>query len=108
MEVEGLARGLANLLAPFLALLLKSARGTAPEEAPALVRAVWSKLSAHMEKDERLKESAEDVIAAPEDPDALACFRIELRKLLVKNRGLANALEEAVRRAKAALPESGP
>jgi endonuclease/exonuclease/phosphatase family metal-dependent hydrolase len=108
MEVEGLSRGLANLLAPFLAPLLRSARGAAPQEAPALVRAVWSKLSAPLEKDERLKESAVDLVAAPEDPDALACFRVELKKLLVRNRGLANALEEAVRRAKAALPESGP
>ena len=108
MEIEGLSRGLANLLAPFLAPFLRSGPGTAAQEAPALVRAVWSKLSPHMEKNERLKESAEEVIAAPEDPDALGCFRMESKRLLRKNRGLANALEEAVRRAKAVLPGSGP
>jgi len=108
MEVQRLARGLANLLAPFLAPFLKDAGGIAAEDSPALVRAVWSKLSPHMGKDERLKESAGDLMDAPEDPDALACFRMEIKRLLLKNRGLANVLEEAVRRAGAALPESGP
>ena len=104
MEVERLAGSLANLLAPFLAALAggnEEAAGVAP-----LARIVWSKLSAELEREPRLRESVDELIGAPGDPDALALFRMRLKKLLAKNDGLARGLDEMIGQREGDFPEN--
>jgi endonuclease/exonuclease/phosphatase family metal-dependent hydrolase len=103
MEVGKLAGGLANLLAPILAALARGdeeAVGVAP-----LAKVVWSKLSAELEREPRLREGVDEVIAAPGDPDALALFRIRLKKLLAKNNALASALNGILGQRQEGFPE---
>ncbi len=103
MEVGRLAGSLANLLAPFLAALKRGSEeaGVAP-----LAKVVWSKISAEMVREPRLKEGVDEVIGAPGDPDALAFFRMRLKKLLAKNNALARALDEIIGQRLGGFPEN--
>lgn len=103
MEVGRLAGSLANLLAPFLAALKRGSEeaGVAP-----LAKVVWSKISAEMVREPRLKEGVDEVIGAPGDPDALAFFRMRLKKLLAKNNALARALDEIIGQRPGGFPKT--
>ena len=92
-EVDWLADGLSAYLAPLIAGLMQ--QGSAGKGAPAIARALWSKLGPKIEKSLQLKESAEELAQAPADPDLLAIFGIRLRRLLYADRGLAASLLEA-------------
>ena len=96
---------LAGLLAPFLASLLdigKQAGSQAAEalgsEAGQLASRVWDRLSGKVESKPAAKEAAEDVAAKPDDPDAVAALRVQLRKILEEDgelqQQLAALLEE--------------
>ena len=71
-----------------------------------LVKVVWSKLSPVLAREPRFREGVDEVVSAPGDPDALALFRIRLKKLLEKNNGaLAKALDELVGQRLGGFPE---
>jgi maltose 6'-phosphate phosphatase len=99
METEMLARGLADLLAPFMASLLEPARADGREVSP-LARAVWKALGEELEKNRNLRQSAEDIASTPEDADARAAFRYSLRKALSRNAGVKRIIEDIVNRAR--------
>ena len=86
----------AALLAPFLPYLLKAADRAAEEAAQKLgsqagryASALWQKLWPKVEKRESAKEAAEDVAARPDDEDAQAALRLQLRKLFAEDEELA-------------------
>lgn len=91
------------MLAPNLPALAGGKEGTTG--AAPLAKVVWSRLSAEMKREPRLRESVDEVIAAPADPDALALFRMRLKKLLVKNDALARGSEEIVGQRQVIFPE---
>ncbi len=103
MEIGRLAGVLARVLAPMLAAL-----ASGNEEAAGvshLAKVVWSKLSAEMAREPRLREGVDEVISAPDDPDALALLRMQLKKLLAKNHALARALDEIIGQRQEGFPE---
>ncbi|HXV95190.1 MAG TPA: hypothetical protein VD695_01470 [Gaiellaceae bacterium] len=85
MEIAALTA----FLAPFLPTLLKAgekavekAADAVSDEAFTYARALWEKLKPGVDAKPAAKEAAEEVAARPEDEDALAALRLQLRKLL--------------------------
>jgi len=103
MEVGRLAGSIANLLAPILAALAGDNEGAG---VATRAKVIWSKLSAEMEREKRLRESVDELILAPGDPDALTLFRVRLKEFLAKNDGLARGLDEIIGPRQEGFPEN--
>lgn len=100
---------LAAFLAPFLPTLVKvgekvveKATDAVTDEAFSYARALWEKLKPGVDAKPAAKEAAEEVAERPGDEDALAALRLQLRKLLEEDEGLARELEGIWRQAEAA------
>ena len=105
MEVAALTA----FLAPFLPALVRAgekavekAADAVGDEAFAYARKLWEKLKPGVEAKPAAKEAAEEVAARPDDEDALAALRLQLRKLLESDRGLADELSRIWQEAQAA------
>ncbi|OBQ33999.1 MAG: hypothetical protein AN487_19175 [Anabaena sp. CRKS33] len=77
---------LVNLLAPYLPVLLglgKQAVGKGSEKlGEKAAEQIWNQLSPQVEAKAAAKEAVEDVAKNPDDTDALASLRIQLKKIL--------------------------
>jgi hypothetical protein len=100
---------LTAFLAPFLPTLVKvgeQAVGKAAEavsdEAFSYARALWERLKPKVDEKPAAQEAAEDVAARPDDEDALAALRLQLRKLLEEDEELAGELAGIWKQAEAA------
>lgn len=103
---------LVKLLAPCLPFFLKlgdKAAGKAVEKAAekvgeqSAVKAgkIWVKLWPKVEGKAAAKEAVEDVAEAPEDEDSLGALRLQLKKLLAADAGLAAEVEALLKEAQA-------
>jgi hypothetical protein len=103
---------LVQYLAPFLPYLLKGLKLAGKEAAKALgekageqgfeqAKTLWDKLRPKVEARPAALEAAQDAAAHPEDEDALAALRLQLKKLLAEDEALAQELARL-------LPQSGP
>jgi hypothetical protein len=100
---------IASLLAPFLGSLLqigKQAGTQAAEalgtEAGQLATKVWERISGKVEAKPAAKEAVEDVAAQPDDVDAQAALRIQIRKILEEDGTLQQELAALVEEGKQA------
>lgn len=105
MEIAALTA----FLAPFLPSLIKAgekavekAADAVSDEAFKYARALWDKLQPGVEAKPAAKEAAEEVATHPDDDDALASLRLQLRKLLEQDQGLADDLARIWQEAQAA------
>lgn len=105
MEVAALTA----FLAPFLPSLIKAgekavekAADAVSDEAFKYAKALWDKLKPGVEAKPAAKEAAEEVATHPDDDDALASLRLQLRKLLEQDQGLADDLARIWQEAQAA------
>ena len=105
MEIAALTA----FLAPFLPSLIKAgekavekAADAVSDEAFKYAKALWDKLKPGVEAKPAAKEAAEEVAAHPDDDDALASLRLQLRKLLEQDQGLAEDLARIWQEAQAA------
>jgi len=96
MDPQTLAQQIVPFLAPFLPYLLKAGERAAEEmgknlgsEAWEQAKALWSKLRPKVEAKPAAQEAAQDVAANPEDADAQAALRLQLKKLLAEDKTLA-------------------
>jgi hypothetical protein len=96
---------LTAFISPFLPFLLKlgdkaaekateAAAGKFGEAAWSKAQAVWEKLSPPMETKEAAMEAAVDVANHPEDQDLQVALKVQLKKLLEQDEGLAKALAQ--------------
>jgi len=103
---------LVQFLAPFLPYLLKGVKLAGQEAAKKLgekageqgfeqARALWEKLRPKVEAKPAALEAAQDTAAHPDDEDALAALRLQLKKLLAEDESLAKELARL-------LTQSGP
>jgi hypothetical protein len=103
---------LVQFLAPFLPYLLKGLKLAGQEAAKKLgekageqgfeqAKALWDKLRPKVEARPAALEAAQDAAAHPDDEDALAALRLQLKKLLAEDQALAQELARL-------LPQSGP
>ncbi len=97
MDVSALAGELVKFLAPVLPFLLKLGEKAAEEVgkrlgggALDLARDLWDRLRGHPE----VEKAARDVAAMPDDPDAQAALRLQIKKLLTEDPALAQELTQ--------------
>jgi hypothetical protein len=97
-------------LSPFLPFLLKlggkaaekateTAAGKFGEASWVKAQAVWEKLSPKVAAKESAQEAALDVANAPEDEDLRVALKVQLKKLLDQDEGLANAISQILQEA---------
>ncbi len=96
MDIQALAQQLVAFLVPFLPYLLKAGEKAAEEageklggEAWEQAKALWSKLRPKVEAKPAAHEATQDVAANPQDEDARAALRLQLKKLLAEDDALA-------------------
>jgi hypothetical protein len=100
---------LTAFLAPFLPTLVKAgekvvvrAADAVSDEAFTYAKALWERLRPKVEEKPAAQEAAEEVAARPDDDDALAALRLQLRKLLEEDQQLAGDLTRIWEEAQAA------
>ena len=92
MDVQKLSQQLVTFLAPFLPYLLKAGEKAAEEIGENLGKDAWEKAKTLWEKlrgKERVVQAAQDLADAPNDPDAQAALRLQLRRTLEADPALA-------------------
>jgi len=109
MDPAMLAKDVAMFLVPALPYLIKAGEKAVEEvgkkiggEALDYAKSLWAKLRPKAEATPLLKEAVEEVVAAPKDEDAQAQLRLQLKKLLTNDAGLARDLEGILQNAKSA------
>jgi len=96
MDLKLLADTLTTFLAPTLPALvsggeelIKEAGKKLGKEGPEMLKALWAKLRLKVEEKLAAAEAVQDVAKAPEDADAQAVLRVQLRKILEADSSLA-------------------
>jgi hypothetical protein len=99
---------LTKLLSPFLPYLLKLGDKAAEEAAKKLgadtwekAKAIWIKLHPKVEAKPSAQEAVQDVAQAPEDEDALAALRQQLKKFLKEDPTLESEVSRLLTEAEA-------
>jgi len=97
MDVRALADSLTQILAPGLSRLVGRGMEAPPNGAKSpgdmeRAKALWSRLRQKVEEKPSAAEAVQDLARAPEDPDAQAALRIQIRKLLEGDAVLAAEL----------------
>ena len=95
MDLQTLAQQIVSFLTPFLPYLLKVGEKAAEEAGKKLgadawerAKALWAKLRPKVEGKPAAQEAAADVAANPQDEDAQAALRHQLKKLLAEDESL--------------------
>lgn len=109
MDIVALTHAVTTTLVPLLPYLLKAGE-QAVEEAGKKVagetwdwaKELWTSLKPKVEAKPAALEAAEDVARTPDDADAQAVLRVQIRKLLTEDQTLAEEVAQWVDRAKAA------
>jgi len=102
-----------QFLAPYLPYLLKGLKLAGQEAARKLgekageqsldrAKALWEKLRPKVEAKPAALEAVQDVATRPDDEDALAALRLQLKKLLAEDEALAQELAHLLAQARPA------
>jgi hypothetical protein len=109
MDIGALASSVTTALVPLLPYLLKAGEKAAEETGKAVAgqswewaKSLWTKLKPKVETRPAALEAAQDASQAPEDPDAQAAFRQQLKKLLNEDQSLAEEVSRWLEQGKAA------
>lgn len=101
IDVTALAKDAVGFLAPFLPFLLKAGKDLTEEAGKKLaeqfggggvwekVKGLWAKLGPKVEAKPATQEAVKDVAAKPDDEDAKAALRVQLKKLFTEDKELA-------------------
>ncbi|HEX9945220.1 MAG TPA: hypothetical protein VGG03_24685 [Thermoanaerobaculia bacterium] len=99
MDLKLLADALTTFLAPALPYLVsgggelvQEAGKKLGEEGVDLLKRLWAKLRPKVEEKPAAAEAVQDVARAPEDTDAQAALRLQLRKILEADSSLASEI----------------
>ena len=109
MDIGALASSVTTALVPLLPYLLKAGEKAAEETGKAAAnqslewgKSLWSKLKPKVEAKPEALEAAQDIAHHPDDQDAQAAFRRQLRKLLTEDQSLAEEVGRLLDQGKAA------
>lgn len=97
MDISAQVGELVKFLGPALPFLLKAGERAAEKAgeqlasgALGLARSIWSRLQGHPD----VEKAAQDLASMPNDPDAQAALRLQLKKLLTEDPTLAQELAQ--------------
>ena len=100
MDIRTLSQQLLNFLDPFLPYLLQMGEKAAEEAGKKLgtetwerAKALWERLKPKVAAKPAAQEAVQEVAAHPEDEDAHAALRWQLRKLLAEDETLAREVQ---------------
>jgi len=109
MDITTLAKDVTLFLTPFLPYLLKAGEKAAEEAGKKLggdawerAKTLWGKLRPKVEAKPAAQEAVADAAAAPQDEDAQATLRLQLKKLLAEDEELAREIGQQWTAAQAA------
>ena len=109
MDIGALASSLTTVLVPLLPYLLKAGEKAAEEtgkkvagESLEWAKSLWVKLKPKVEAKPAALEAAEDAAQTPDDEDAQAALRVQLKKLLTEDQSLAEEVSRWLEQGKAA------
>lgn len=109
MDISQLAQQLTTFLTPFLPYLLKAGEKAAEEAGKKIggdawerAKTLWAKLRPKVEAKPTAQEAVKDAAAAPQDQDAQAALRLQLKKLLAEDKTLAQEVARLWEDARAA------
>jgi Flp pilus assembly protein TadD len=101
MDLKLLADTLTTFMAPALPALasggeelIKEAGKKLGKEGPGILKTLWAKLRPKVEVKPAAAEAVQDVVKAPEDADAQASLRVQLRKILEADSSLAAEISQ--------------
>ena len=105
MDVIVLARSITVFLSPFLPYLIKAGEKAAEDVGSQLgtdawqkAKALWSKLYPKMADKPAAIEAAQDVVKTPEDEDAVASLRQQIKKILSSDELLATEIDRLMQK----------
>src|SRR5215213_401655 len=103
MDVSLLADAVTQMLAPALPALVLGGQDLVADAAKALgteawkkVTTLWGKLRGRIEQKPAAGEAAQDVARSPENPDALAALRHQIKKILAEDEAFAAEVAQLV------------
>ena len=103
MDPTQLSQQIVQILAPALPFLLGLGGKAAEEAAKKLgaeawegAKALWAKLKPKVEANPAAQEAVQEAADHPEDADARAALRLQLRKLLAEDEALAYEVQQAL------------
>jgi hypothetical protein len=101
MDITALTHAVTTSLIPVLPYLLKAGEKAAEEAGKKLggnaweeVKKLWTKLGPKFEAKPAALEAVHEVASAPDDADAQAALRLQLRKLLTEDQNLARKINQ--------------
>lgn len=101
MDITALTHAVTTSLIPVLPYLLKAGEKAAEEAGKKLggnaweeVKKLWTKLRPKVEAKPAALEAVHEVASAPDDADAQAALRLQLRKLLTEDQNLASEINQ--------------
>lgn len=101
MDISELAQALTTTLIPVLPYLLKAGEKASEEAGKKIAgdsweyaKDLWAKLRPKVDAKPAALEAANDAARAPDDIDAQAALRLQLRKLLAEDKALATDLAQ--------------
>jgi hypothetical protein len=101
MDIAALALSLTTLLGPFLPYLIHAGEQVAQEagrkfgsEAWAAAKDLWASLAPKVDAKPAAHEAAHDLAQQPDDQDAQAAFRLQLKKLLAEDESFARKIAD--------------
>ena len=101
MDPVQLTQTLWDALQPYLPLLLAEAAKEGGKQVPAAVKAIWQALAGRLRGKPAASEALDDLRRAPNDADAQAALRLQMRKLLAGDADLAAQLAVLLQQADA-------
>jgi hypothetical protein len=109
MDIGALASSVTTVLVPLLPYLLKAGEKAAEETGTKVAdqslewaKSLWSKLKPKVDAKPAALEAAQDVAQTPDDEDAQAALRVQLKKLLAEDQSLAEEVRRWLEQGKAA------
>ena len=109
MDISALASSLTTELVPLLPYLLKPAEKaaeeigkTVQEQSLEWAKSLWAKLKPKVDAKPAALEAAQDAAQTPDDEDARAALRVQLKKLLTEDQSFAEEVSRWLEQGKAA------
>jgi len=112
MDIALLAKDVTTMVLPLMPFLVKAGEKAAEMAAQEIgkegwekAKALWQRLWQGREEKEAVAEAVQEVINHPKDEDAVAALRLQIKKVLSEDAGLAGEIKELLDEFRRASPQ---